>query len=63
MVGEFYPPSADDTYILCMVDLCLHWVEALLLKYIADEDITDALMSVFYCTGFPYVILSDNGTK
>lgn len=61
-VGKIYPPTARVLrYILSIVDLCSHWVEALPLKCITAEDIVVDLLSVFCRMGFPDVILSDKG--
>lgn len=61
-VSNIYPPSARVLrYIISIVDLCSHWVEALLFKCITAEDVAVALLSVFCRMGFPDVILSDKG--
>lgn len=61
IVGELRVQSGrGHRFILTMVDLCTRWVEALPLKYLTMEDVTDALISIFYRMEFPDVTLSEN---
>ncbi|BFZ05447.1 hypothetical protein BsWGS_08486 [Bradybaena similaris] len=50
-------------FILTMVDMCTRWPEAIPLKFITSEAITEAFFHLFSRIGFPEVILSDRGTQ
>ncbi|XP_055894046.1 uncharacterized protein LOC129927713 [Biomphalaria glabrata] len=50
-------------YILTVVDMCTRFPEAIPLKRISSEDVGDALTAIFARTGYPRIILSDQGTQ
>lgn len=55
--------NKGNRYILTMVDLCTRWPEAIPIKYISLEAISEAFFHTFARIGFPKTILSDRGTQ
>ena len=49
--------------MLTIVDLATRWPEAYPLKFTTSDDIANCLIQFFSRTGFPEVILSDNGPQ
>ena len=64
LIGPLEPPSSrGHKYILCLVDSCTRWVEAVPLKSLTAKEACDALISIFTRTGIPGTIINDNGTN
>ena len=64
LVGELQPhSSAGDKYILCVIDNCSKWIEAVPLKTLKAKEVCDQLLLIFTCIGIPRLLISDNGTN
>ena len=64
LIGPLEPSSArGHKYILCFIDSCTRWVEAVPLKTLTAKEACDAIISIFTRTNIPRVIVSDNGTN
>jgi len=63
-IGPLEPPSRrGHKYIICAVDLCTRWAEAIPVRNITAKSTCDVLMKIFSSTGFPKTICSDQGTN
>ena len=64
LIGPLEPKSSrGHKYILCLIDSCTRWVEAVPLKTLTAKEACDALISIFTRTGIPRITISDNGTN
>ena len=64
LVGPISPPSEEGhIYILTLVDFSTRYPEAVPLKNIDTETVTEALVDIFSRLGVPEEILSDLGTQ
>ena len=64
LIGPFEPKSArGHSHVLCMIDSCTRWVEAVPLKSVSARETCDALLSIFTRTGIPEIIVADHGTN
>ncbi len=64
LVGPIAPMSeAGNRYILTVVDYATRYPEAVPLKKIETERISEALLEIFSRVGFPKEVLSDRGTQ
>ena len=64
LVGPISPPSAQgNRYILTFVDYATRWPEAIALKSITTQEISEALLTIFCRLGFPKEVLSDQGSQ
>ncbi|GFV23445.1 retrovirus-related Pol polyprotein from transposon opus [Trichonephila clavipes] len=50
-------------FIICAVDLCTRWAEAIPVKEISAKTTCNVLLKIFTQTGFPKMICSDQGTN
>ncbi|GFU80529.1 pro-Pol polyprotein [Trichonephila clavipes] len=58
------PPSRrNHHFIICAVDLCTRWAEAIPVKEISAKTTCNVLLKIFTQTGFPKMICSDQGTN
>ena len=55
--------SRGHKYILCLIDSCTRWVEAVPLKTLTAKETCDALISIFTRIGVPNILIGDNGTN
>lgn len=63
-IGPLEPPSRrGHKYIICAIDLCTRWAEAIPVRNISAKTTCNVLMKIFTQTGFPKVICSDQGTN
>lgn len=63
-IGPLEPASRrGHRYIICAVDLCTRWAEAVPVKEISAKTTCGVLMKVFTQTGFPRMICSDQGSN
>ncbi|GFW22111.1 hypothetical protein TNCV_1632411 [Trichonephila clavipes] len=51
------------SYIVCAIDLCSRWAEAISTKSITAKTTCEMLMEIFCQTGFPKTICTDQGTN
>ena len=64
LIGPLEPKSSrGHKYILCLIDSCTRWVEAVPLKTLTAKETCDALISIFTRIGVPNILISDNGTN
>ena len=64
VIGPFVPKSSrGHQYILCLIDSCTRWVEAVPLRTLTARETCDALLTIFSHIGIPRVLISDNGTN
>ena len=64
LIGPLSPKSSrGHQYILCLIDSCTRWVEAIPLRTLTAREMCDALLSIFSHIGIPRVLVSDNGTN
>jgi len=64
LIGPLEPKSSrGHSYILCLIDNCTRWVEAVPLKTLTAMELCDALLSIFTRIGIPRILVSDNGTN
>ncbi|GBN45827.1 Pro-Pol polyprotein, partial [Araneus ventricosus] len=63
-IGPLEPPSRRrHKFVICAVNTCTRWAEAILVKNITAKTTCDVLMKIFTTTGFPEVICTDHGTN
>lgn len=63
-IGPLEPPSSrGHKYIICAVDLCTRWAEAIPVKNISAKTTCDVLMKIFTQTGFPKTVCTDQGAN
>ncbi|GBL99975.1 Retrovirus-related Pol polyprotein from transposon 17.6, partial [Araneus ventricosus] len=63
-IGPLEPPSRrGHRFVICAVDTCTRWAEAIPVKKITAKTTCDVLMKIFTTTGFPEVICTDQGTN
>ncbi|GFY17186.1 retrovirus-related Pol polyprotein from transposon opus [Trichonephila clavipes] len=63
-IGPLEPPSRrNHNFIICAVDLCTRWAEAIPVKEISAKTTCNVLLKIFTQTGFPKMICSDQGTN
>ncbi|GFX59075.1 hypothetical protein TNCV_3815091 [Trichonephila clavipes] len=63
-IGPLEPPSRrNHHFIICAVDLCTRWAEAIPVKDISAKTTCNVLLKIFTQTGFPKMICSDQGTN
>ncbi|GFY24316.1 hypothetical protein TNCV_1013651 [Trichonephila clavipes] len=63
-IGPLEPPSRrNHHFIICAVDLCTRWAEALPVKEISAKTTCNVLLKIFTQTDFPKMICSDQGTN
>ncbi|GFU11011.1 retrovirus-related Pol polyprotein from transposon 412 [Trichonephila clavipes] len=63
-IGPLEPPSRrNHHFIICAVDLCTRWAEAIPVKEISAKTTCNVLLKIFTQTGFPKRICSDQGTN
>lgn len=61
-IGPLEPTSGrGHKFIICAVDLCTRWAEAIAVRNITAKTTCDVLMKIFAQTGFPKVICTDQG--
>ncbi|GFU77878.1 retrovirus-related Pol polyprotein from transposon opus [Trichonephila clavipes] len=59
-IGPLEPPSRrNHHFIICAVDLCTRWAEAIPVKEISAKTTCNVLLKIFTQTGFPKMICSD----
>ena len=64
LIGPLEPMSSGGhKYILCLIDSCTRWVEAVPLRTLTARETCDALLSIFSRIGIPRIVVSDNGTN
>ena len=64
LIGPLNPKSSrGHQYILCLIDSCTRWVEAVPLRTLTARELCDALLSIFCRIGLPRILISDNGTN
>ena len=64
LVGPIDPPtSSGKRFILTVVDYATRYPEAVALKRIDTETVSEALLEIFCRIGLPHEILSDRGTQ
>src|SRR5207244_5792236 len=64
LIGPLQPASSKNhKYILCLVDSCTRWSEAIPLKTLTAVETADALISIFTRIGIPRILVSDNATN
>ena len=64
LVGPIFPASKRGyRYILTIIDYATRYPEAIALRNIDAETVTEALLGVFSRVGFPKEVLSDCGTQ
>src|SRR6201993_1498181 len=64
LFGPIDPKSSKGhSYILTFICLSTKWAEAVPLKSLKAEETCDALMKIFSFTGFPKILITDNGTN
>ncbi|GFT30127.1 hypothetical protein TNCV_248761 [Trichonephila clavipes] len=62
--GPLEPPSRrNHHFIICAVDLCTRWAEAIPVKEISAKTTCNVLLKIFTQTDFPKMICSDQGTN
>ncbi|GBN65464.1 Retrovirus-related Pol polyprotein from transposon 297 [Araneus ventricosus] len=63
-IGPLEPPSRRrHKFVICAVDVCTCWAEAIPLRNITAKTTCDILLKIFTATGFPGVICTDQGTN
>ncbi|GFW97135.1 hypothetical protein TNCV_631401 [Trichonephila clavipes] len=63
-IGLLEPRSRrGPSYIVCNIDLCSRWAEAIPTKNITAKTTCEVLMKIFCQTGFPKTICTDQGTN
>ncbi|GFT61512.1 hypothetical protein TNCV_4271961 [Trichonephila clavipes] len=63
-IGPLEPPSRrNHHFIICAVDLCTRWAEAIPVKEISAKTTCNVLLKIYTQTGFPKMICSDQGTN
>ena len=63
IIGPMIQTERKNRYILTVVDVATRWPEAIPLKDITSEHVTEALVSVFSRVGIPAEVLSDRGSN
>jgi hypothetical protein len=64
LIGPLNPKSSrGHQYILCLVDSCTRWPEAVPLRTLTAKELCDALLSIFTRIGIPRIVISDNATN
>ena len=64
LIGPIDPPSeAGHRYILMLVDYAARYPEAVPLKWIDADTVTEALVDIDSCLGMPEEVLSDQGAQ
>lgn len=63
-IGPLEPPSGrGHKFIVCAVDMCTRWAEAIPAKNISAKTTCDILMGIFTRTGFPKTVCTDQGSN
>ncbi|GBN00767.1 Pro-Pol polyprotein [Araneus ventricosus] len=63
-IGPLEPPSRrGHKFVICAVDVCTRWAEAIPVRNITAKTTCDVLLKIFTATGFPEVICTDQGTN
>ncbi|GFV85375.1 hypothetical protein TNCV_3772001 [Trichonephila clavipes] len=63
-IGPLEPSSRrGHKYIICAVDICTRWAEAVPVRNIKAKTTCEVLMRIFTQTGFPRIICTDQGTN
>ncbi|GFQ80299.1 hypothetical protein TNCT_30041 [Trichonephila clavata] len=63
-IGPLEPSSRKGhKNIICAVDICTRWVEAIPVRNIKAKATCEVLMRIFTQTGFPKIICTDQGTN
>ena len=63
IIGPLSPKSSrGHEYVLCLIDSCTRWPEAVPLKTLTAKETCDALLSMFCRIGCPRTITTDNGS-
>lgn len=63
-IGPLEPPSGrGHKFVICAIDLCTRWAEAIPVRDISAKTTCNVLMKIFAQTGFPKIICSDQGTN
>ncbi|GFS42377.1 retrovirus-related Pol polyprotein from transposon opus [Trichonephila inaurata madagascariensis] len=63
-IGPLEPPSRRNHYfIICAVDLCTRWAEAIPVKEISAKTTCNVFLKIFTQTGLPKMIYSDQRTN
>ncbi|GFU85830.1 hypothetical protein TNCV_2036611 [Trichonephila clavipes] len=63
-IGPLEPSSRrGHKYIICAVDICTRWAEAVPVRNIKAKTTCEVLMRIFTQTGFPKIICTDQGTN
>ncbi|GFU34533.1 retrovirus-related Pol polyprotein from transposon 412 [Trichonephila clavipes] len=61
-IGPLEPSSRrDHKYIICAVDICTRWAEAVPVRNSMAKTTCEVLMRIFIQTGFPKIICTDKG--
>ena len=64
LVGKIYPPTeSGNRYILTLVDTATRYPEAVPLKEISTEAVSEGLVSMYSRLGVPQEVLSDQGSQ
>ncbi|GBO04188.1 hypothetical protein AVEN_239746-1 [Araneus ventricosus] len=63
-IDPLEPPSRrGHKFVICAVDVCTRWAEAIPVRNITAKTTCDVLLKIFTATGFPEVICTDQGTN
>ncbi|GFY42489.1 retrovirus-related Pol polyprotein from transposon 412 [Trichonephila inaurata madagascariensis] len=65
-IGPLEPSSRRERghkYIICAVDICTRWAEAVPVRNIKAKTTCEVLIRIFTQTGFPKIICTDQGTN
>ncbi|GFX35426.1 retrovirus-related Pol polyprotein from transposon opus [Trichonephila clavipes] len=63
-IGPLEPSSRrGHKYIICAVDICTRWAQAVSVRNIKAKTTCEVLMRIFTQTGFPKTICTDQGTN
>lgn len=63
LIGPMEPASHGYKYVLCAVDQCTRWPEAIPLRRVDAKSTCEALLQIFSRTGIPKVVATDQGTN
>ena len=64
LIGPINPKSSrGHSYVLCLIDSCTKWVEAVPLKTLTAKEACNALLLLFCTIGIPSILVSDNATN
>ncbi|GFU37638.1 retrovirus-related Pol polyprotein from transposon opus [Trichonephila clavipes] len=63
VLGRWNLLRRNHHFIICAVDLCTRWAEAIPVKEISAKTTCNVLLKIFTQTGFPKMICSDQGTN